>query len=115
MWDEAIEFDLPPPLPHEQPLSIRAQVYSNIRFCPDRFIASGSNTLDDLVFGGAQLEKSVPLRDKAGKAAGHLHLGFLMIKEGWPGIDVGELWGTAALPLQPAEQGSVAGRQGLPD
>lgn len=49
VWDEAIELRLPPPLPNEQPLQIRVRVMSRVRLCPDRFIASGTTTLGDLL------------------------------------------------------------------
>ncbi|EFN54236.1 hypothetical protein CHLNCDRAFT_135755 [Chlorella variabilis] len=94
VWDEAIELRLPPPLPNEQPLQIRVRVMSRVRLCPDRFIASGTTTLGDLLYGGGQHEATVQLTDKAGKPAGHLHLGLLLVKEGAPGEEIGSAAGT---------------------
>lgn len=41
-------------------------------------------------YGGGQHEATVQLTDKAGKPAGHLHLGLLLVKEGAPGEEIGE-------------------------
>ena len=98
MWDEPIELQLPPPLPNEQPLRIRVKLMSHIRLFPDRFIASGSQPLDDVLYGAGQHEVTVPLTNKSAKPAGHLHLGLAMERVAGPGEQIGErgeAWGGA--------------------
>ena len=92
VWDESIELHLPPPLPNERPLVIRVKLMSNVRLFPDRFIASGSQPLDDVLYGAGQHEVTVPLTNKNAKPAGHLHLGLMMERVAGAGEQIGERW-----------------------
>ncbi|KAI7840206.1 hypothetical protein COHA_005988 [Chlorella ohadii] len=85
VWDEPIELRLPPPLPDEQPLQIRAKIMSRVRLFPDRLIAGGTLLLTDLYYGGGQHEVKVPLWGEEGKRSGNLHLGISLEKEAPPG------------------------------
>ena len=63
---------------------------SHIPLFPDRFIASGSQPMDDLLYGSGQHEVTVPLSNKSAKPAGHLHLGLTMERVAGPGEQIGE-------------------------
>eukprot|EP00887_Chlorella_sp_A99_P006256 scaffold3.g6256.t1 len=114
VWSEVLAVELAPPRAGAPPPSLLAKVWRQVPLLPDRLLASGTTLLTDGLYAGGRQEVTVPLHDRTGKEAGHLHLG-LEIERAVPivGSAAGKLISEGV--LQPRSEAAASPRAaGLP-